>query len=405
MLSKHSQRIAIIAPSAPPLGSGGVASAHFHLFRCLGKQGYDVRLFTFGDSETISGEEGIERFGTTERTRRWIRLALFIFLKLKGSRKLAYQLADIAYSAPGVFKLNRRLKIFSPDLVIMPDQGAPGLLIEQQSHARLILVSHHNPARFADNPLIGDFCPLDASIAVSIGKKVLKKVAGVICPSEYMRESLIATYDYKGRVEVVPNILDEELLDSIPSCNLQKHLGLPEGAPVVYIPSAGSRIKGSRFVFEIIRRLAAAYGKELGFYLSGSINEELQEELCYLPGNVRIFRPEHVSYQQNITFVKGCSFCISPTLLENFGMALIEANYCAVPVVTFDTGGNREIIDDGENGFLVPFLDVEALLREAARFFDDRFLCQMQEITVKNVRRRFNQEKITGQILRFAGVE
>ena len=36
-----------------------------------------------------------------------------------------------------------------------------------------------------------------------------------------------------------------------------------------------------------------------------------------------------------------------------------------VPVVAFDTGGNREIISDGQSGWIVPYLDVEALVERA----------------------------------------
>ncbi len=46
-------------------------------------------------------------------------------------------------------------------------------------------------------------------------------------------------------------------------------------------------------------------------------------------------------------------------------MAIIEALALGVPVVAFDTGGNREIISHGESGWIVPYLDVDALVARA----------------------------------------
>ena len=46
-------------------------------------------------------------------------------------------------------------------------------------------------------------------------------------------------------------------------------------------------------------------------------------------------------------------------------MALIEAAYFGVPAVTFNTGGNAEIVESGVTGVLVPYLDVDALVDRA----------------------------------------
>lgn len=39
--------------------------------------------------------------------------------------------------------------------------------------------------------------------------------------------------------------------------------------------------------------------------------------------------------------------------LEGFGLALVEAMSCGLPLVTYDLGANSEIVDDGVDGFLV----------------------------------------------------
>jgi glycosyltransferase involved in cell wall biosynthesis len=46
---------------------------------------------------------------------------------------------------------------------------------------------------------------------------------------------------------------------------------------------------------------------------------------------------------------------------ESFGVAVIEASACAVPVVVSDAGGLPEVVRDGETGLVVPRDDVPAL--------------------------------------------
>lgn len=52
---------------------------------------------------------------------------------------------------------------------------------------------------------------------------------------------------------------------------------------------------------------------------------------------------------------------VSASHSEAFGLAMVEALACGVPVVATATEGAREVIEDGANGLLVPVGDVHAL--------------------------------------------
>ena len=55
---------------------------------------------------------------------------------------------------------------------------------------------------------------------------------------------------------------------------------------------------------------------------------------------------------------------------EGVPRSLIEAAACALPLVTTDMPGCREVVADGENGLLVPPRDAKALARAIARLVD-----------------------------------
>ncbi|MEV4255352.1 glycosyltransferase family 4 protein [Spirillospora sp. NPDC049652] len=71
---------------------------------------------------------------------------------------------------------------------------------------------------------------------------------------------------------------------------------------------------------------------------------------------------------------KGSVFAMS-SKSEGFGMVLLEAMNCAVPVVSFACPvGPRELVTDGVDGLLVPERDVQALAEGIVRLIEDEDL-------------------------------
>ena len=86
--------------------------------------------------------------------------------------------------------------------------------------------------------------------------------------------------------------------------------------------------------------------------------QKLMDELgidphrCHLYGPVSDVKTEYLS----------SSIFVLPSRFEGFGLVIIEAMACGVPVIAFDCeNGPRSIITNGENGFLIPPFDVNLL--------------------------------------------
>ena len=83
----------------------------------------------------------------------------------------------------------------------------------------------------------------------------------------------------------------------------------------------------------------------------GDLYEQLQKQIvdCYLLGRMNINPPTRdifVEYQNSSFFVLGSDY-------ESFGLVLIEAMACGIPVVSVNCPfGPAEIIDDGVTGLL-----------------------------------------------------
>jgi len=81
---------------------------------------------------------------------------------------------------------------------------------------------------------------------------------------------------------------------------------------------------------------------------------------------------------------------------EGFGMVLLEAQACGVPVVTSARGGAEEGVIDGKTGFAFAERDVDTLAERLTRVLsDDDLALSMAEEAQKFVRHRFDIRSCT----------
>lgn len=85
--------------------------------------------------------------------------------------------------------------------------------------------------------------------------------------------------------------------------------------------------------------------------------------------NVKIIGPTNYNTMKKIV-QKAKLYLATPR--ETFGIGTIEALACGVPVVGWDYGGQREIIENGRNGYLAPYGDYDALAECIARASEER---------------------------------
>ena len=109
---------------------------------------------------------------------------------------------------------------------------------------------------------------------------------------------------------------------------------------------------------------------------------------CHLNGPV-----EDVvkTYQDSAIFVLSSRF-------EGFGLVLVEAMACGLPVVSFDCpAGPDEIITDGVDGLLVPSGDVQALAEKLMALIADEDLRQRLGKQARQTAQRYNMAAISNQ--------
>jgi glycosyltransferase involved in cell wall biosynthesis len=119
--------------------------------------------------------------------------------------------------------------------------------------------------------------------------------------------------------------------------------------------------KGVHLAIEVARRSG------LPLLIAGIIQDQayFREQVePHLNETTRYIGPVNVACK-NALFAQALALLHLNTIPERFGLVLAEANAAGVPVIAMDLGSCREVISDGQTGFLVAGVDqaVEALER------------------------------------------
>lgn len=104
------------------------------------------------------------------------------------------------------------------------------------------------------------------------------------------------------------------------------------------------------------------------------------DQISSLPNGITgIRRTENV--EQLVSLYNSADVFVNPTLEDNFPTTNLEALACGTPVVTYNTGGSPEAIDE-KTGFVVSYQDVDTLADKI------KFICEGTPFTSDDCRHR-----------------
>ena len=192
--------------------------------------------------------------------------------------------------------------------------------------------------------------------------KTYKKVDLFVCPSKFLAEKLLSADSlYKGKTFMVHNFIEKkpmpEKTESI--------------APYVAFASRLSVEKGVDILSEAARLLP-----DISFIVAGNGPDD--ECLKNIPN---ITMKGFLTGDELTSLIANAKVMILPSVwYENCPLNILETHSFGVPVITMNSGGMAELVEDGKTGLLVNEPTPEAVAQAIKKCFtDDEFYSVLKQ--------------------------
>jgi len=349
-MAENKLKIAMLSAHSCPVGdlgardTGGMSVYIRELARELGKQGHLVDIFTrVHDPNDPRTEDLAER----------VRL-----IHLKAGREARIQKMDVYFTLPEfTFNLENfwERNQLHYDIVFCHYwmSALVGKYLRQKWEMPYIAMYHTLGA--VKNTLgIGEGEP--ALRIVSEGDTI-KDCQRIIVATEKEKQEMVCHYDaLPEKIGVVPCGVNMELFRSIDKNDARNKLGLTEEKILLFV----GRIDPLKGVEQLIKTmpLLKKDGNLRLIVVGGDENSNYElEELKKLADGLSI--RESVTFQGLVKqeqlpyYYSAADVCVVPSYYESFGLVALEALACGTPVVAADVGDLRNIVRQGETGYVV----------------------------------------------------
>ena len=144
---------------------------------------------------------------------------------------------------------------------------------------------------------------------------------------------------------------------------LRRSLDIPDGAPVILYASKMQARKYPDHLLEAFRRLPSGMARTpyLVFVGDGEMRGEIERRSAGMD-NVRILGFK--GQQELPAYYRLCDVFVLPSVRETWGLVVNEAmNLGKAIIVSDQVGCGADLVRDGENGYVFPAGDIDALSR------------------------------------------
>lgn len=238
---------------------------------------------------------------------------------------------------------------------------------------------------------------------IAIRNRILRLVTGFVAISTEIVNELTAHGVAPSKIAFIPNGVDMEVFHPVSSHTkeaLRKRLALPLDATFVTYTGRLVSYKGLPFLLKVWKRLRQERnGIRLLLIGAGSLDiHNCEQELRdFVEDNDLHDSVLFAGEVRNVSqYLQASDVFVFLTEREAFGIALIEAMACGLPVISTSVGGVKDILEHRSNGLVVQPGDFQQLLRALHTLITDSFLSsRLGEAAWRTVQNRYSTEVVT----------
>jgi alpha-maltose-1-phosphate synthase len=197
----------------------------------------------------------------------------------------------------------------------------------------------------------------------------------IIVPSQFVKKTLSKAPPLKAEVEVVPYGAPAIYLGDATALRPSDKL------KVIFVGTLTQR-KGISYLLEAVEQLGSRVELTLIGLRVGECKplDRALREHRWIPS-----LPHGVLLDE----IRRHDVMVFPSLFEGFGLVILEAMANGLPVITTSHTGAADFLEDGEDGFIVPVRDAEAISEKLDLLSRDReYLAAMSQAAIRKAELR-----------------
>ncbi|MFC2010207.1 glycosyltransferase [Chloroflexota bacterium] len=197
----------------------------------------------------------------------------------------------------------------------------------------------------------------EPELRIETERDLAKNCHRIIVPTEKERDELIRHYSPPPeRISVIPCGVNLELFHPVDKESVRQELSLTNEKIILFVGRI-EPLKGLEQLLKAIPLLRNGQGARL-VIIGG--DENSQTEVERLEGLSR-----HLGIEESVTFLgsikqerlpyyySAADTCVISSYYESFGLVALESLACGTPVVSTDVGNLKDIIRQGETGYVI----------------------------------------------------
>ena len=180
----------------------------------------------------------------------------------------------------------------------------------------------------------------------------------IIVPSQFVQQTLSKAGTLSAPIHVIP-------YGAPPVSSLEPKSTTQNSKLKIIFVGMLSQRKGLGYLIDAIHKLGSSVELTLIGRRTGECKplDKALEQHRWIPS---------LSHDQVLEEIRRHDVMVFPSLFEGFGLVVLEAMSCGVPVIATPQGGAPDFLADGEDGFLVPIRNAEAIAEKLEILIRDR---------------------------------
>ncbi|MDN4608718.1 N-acetyl-alpha-D-glucosaminyl L-malate synthase BshA [Sporosarcina highlanderae] len=214
--------------------------------------------------------------------------------------------------------------------------------------------------------------------------------------SESLRRDTFTLIEPDKEILTIYNFIDEEKYKPVNPGSLKKELGIQEEEKVIIHVSNFRSVKRIGDIIDSFKIINQTIDSKLVLVGTGPEKIEMMEKARREGLEKEIIFTGKRDDLPELLAISDLMYLLSEK--EAFGLVLLEGFACGVPAIATNIGGIPEVIEDGENGFLVELGDVKTAAEKAIGLLQNPVKHKLfRENALRTVHEKFDSTSIVNQ--------